>query len=106
MKKAFLIIFLCVITFGCYHPYKPYIYDNGNDYVSEGTSRIIDSSGKIGYIDSFGKVIIKPQYAFGYPFLSFKVEKREPTYPVAPVQTIQLNSHRRINTKKNKKASK
>ena len=93
MKKTFLIIFLCVITFGCYHPYKPYIYDNGNDYVSEGTSRIIDSSGKIGYIDSFGKVIIKPQYAFGYPFLSFKVEKREPTDPVAPVQTIQLNSH-------------
>ncbi len=74
MKKIFLIIFLCVITFACYHPYKPYIYDNGNDYISDGTSRIIDSSGKIGYVDSFGKVIIKPQYAFGYPFKNGKAK--------------------------------
>ena len=72
MKK--IILALCFIAFACTHSYKPYIYDNGNDYISDGTSRIIDSSGKIGYVDSFGKVIIKPQYAFGYPFENGKAK--------------------------------
>lgn len=46
--------------------------------------------------------VILSKYIIGYSFLSFKVEKREPTDPVAPVQTIQLNSHKRINTKNKK----
>ena len=49
--------------------------------------------------------VILSKYIIGYSFLSFKVEKREPTDPVAPVQTIQLNSHKRINTKKKKNTS-
>ena len=40
--------------------------------------------------------VILSKYIIGYSFLSFKVEKREPTDP---------NSHKRINTKKKKNTS-
>ena len=36
--------------------------------VSEGLYRIIDWKGRIGYADETGKTVIRPRFAFGYPF--------------------------------------
>ena len=59
-------------------PHKHYAifqYDNGDDYVSDGTIRIIDpKSQKIGYSTPDGKVLIEPQFAFGYPFENGKAK--------------------------------
>lgn len=43
-------------------------YDNGNDYVSEGLYRIVDKRGRIGYAAEDGETVIKPRFAFGFPF--------------------------------------
>ena len=48
--------------------YKIFQYDNGDDYIREGLRRIFDSTGKIGYADDNGKVIITPRFAFAFPF--------------------------------------
>ena len=48
--------------------YKPYQYDNGDDYVSDGRYRIVDKYGKIGYATVNNAVIISPRFAFGFPF--------------------------------------
>lgn len=48
--------------------YKPYQYDNGDDYVSEGLYRIVDGDGRIGYATANNAVIISPRFAFGFPF--------------------------------------
>lgn len=48
--------------------YSVFQYDNGNDYVSEGMCRIVDRKGRIGYADEGGKTVIKPRFAFGFPF--------------------------------------
>lgn len=42
-------------------------YDNGPDYISDGTFRIIDNS-KMGFADTTGKIVIQPVYRFTYPF--------------------------------------
>lgn len=54
--------------------YSVFQFDNGNDYIKNGTFRIRDKNGKIGYANSKGKVIIKPQYAFGFPFEAGKAK--------------------------------
>lgn len=43
-------------------------YDNGVDYVEEGLFRITDDNGLIGFADTLGNVIIKPQFKFAFPF--------------------------------------
>lgn len=48
--------------------YKPFQYDNGDDYVCDGLYRIIDKDGKIGYASENNVVVIPPRYAFGFPF--------------------------------------
>lgn len=48
--------------------FKPYQYDNGDDYVSEGLYRIVDGDGRIGYATANNAVIISPRFAFGFPF--------------------------------------
>lgn len=48
--------------------YSIFLFDNGNDYINNGTFRIKDKKGKIGYANKQGKIIIKPKYAFGFPF--------------------------------------
>ena len=49
--------------------YDIYQIDNGNDYVQEGLVRIIDkTTHKMGYATPQGKVMIQPQFAFGFPF--------------------------------------
>lgn len=48
--------------------YRPYRFDNGDDYISEGLYRIVDKTGKIGYAAADGTIIISPRFAFGFPF--------------------------------------
>lgn len=45
-----------------------FLFDNGPDYWSDGFVRIVDAQGRFGFVDHDGKVAIKPQYAFAYPF--------------------------------------
>lgn len=42
-------------------------FDNGPDYISDGTFRIIDNS-KMGFADTTGKIIIHPIYDFTFGF--------------------------------------
>lgn len=67
-RAAFLVMALLLSGCSASGPVTPYLYDNGPDYLSEGLMRIQDSSGKIGYADEKGKIVISPQFAFGYPF--------------------------------------
>ncbi len=46
----------------------PYLYDNGADYFQEGFARIVDASGKVGFISAAGVIVIPPHYDFAYPF--------------------------------------
>ena len=43
-------------------------YDNGDDYMQDGMYRIVDKKGRIGYADGDGRTVIKPRFAFGFPF--------------------------------------
>ena len=54
--------------------YRAFQYDNGDDYVSEGPYRIVDRKGRIGYAEETGKTIIRPRFAFGYPFEGSKAK--------------------------------
>lgn len=49
-------------------------FDNGVDPVNEGLFRIKDKTGKIGFADTLGNVIIKPQFAFAFPFKDGKAK--------------------------------
>ncbi len=65
---------MLVVTTEGYYPsvvesgFKPFQYDNGDDYVSDGRYRIVDKDGKIGYATEDNAVIISPRFAFGFPF--------------------------------------
>ena len=48
--------------------FKPYQYNNGDEYVSDDRYRIVDKDGKIGYATVNNDVIILPRFAFGFPF--------------------------------------
>ncbi|MFL9835281.1 WG repeat-containing protein [Chryseobacterium terrae] len=47
--------------------YKPFFYDNGADYFSEGVRRFV-KDGKVGFVDRNGTVVIKPEHDFVSPF--------------------------------------
>jgi WG containing repeat len=47
--------------------YKPFIFDNGPDYVQEGLLRYIED-GKMGFVDEAGKKMITAEYDFVSPF--------------------------------------
>lgn len=47
--------------------YRPFFYDNGADYFSEGVRRFV-KDGKVGFVDRNGTVVIKPQHDFVSPF--------------------------------------
>lgn len=49
-------------------------YDNGPDYIQEGLFRIMNEDGLIGFADSLGNVVIKPQFNFAYPFKAGKTK--------------------------------
>ncbi|WP_374163208.1 WG repeat-containing protein [Arcticibacter sp. MXS-1] len=56
------------------HIYNIYPLDNGPDYTSEGTYRIIEN-GKIGYVDSLtSEVLIQPKFDCAYPFENGKAK--------------------------------
>ncbi len=76
MKNILLLtVFLFSAGCGLNHHYSVYQYDNGDDYISEGTQRIIDhKTHKMGYATPDGKVIIPPQYKFAYPFKNGKAK--------------------------------
>ena len=46
---------------------RPMMYDNGPDYFSEGLARYVES-GKYGFFDIAGRVVIEAQYDFAFPF--------------------------------------
>lgn len=48
--------------------------DNGPDYISEGLFRIMDENGLIGFADSLGNVVIKPQFKFATSFENGKAQ--------------------------------
>jgi hypothetical protein len=43
--------------------YRPYVFDNGPDYLREGLSRFIEN-GKMGFVDRQGKKVIPAQFDF------------------------------------------
>lgn len=47
--------------------YKPFIYDNGPDYVSEGLLRYVEN-GKMGFVDEAGQKKIPAEFDFAFPF--------------------------------------
>lgn len=47
--------------------YRPFFYDNGADYFSEGVRRFV-KNGKVGFADRNGKTIIKAEHDFASPF--------------------------------------
>ncbi|NML57634.1 WG repeat-containing protein [Chryseobacterium cheonjiense] len=47
--------------------YRPFFYDNGADYFSEGMRRFV-KNGKVGFTDRNGTVVIRPKYDFASPF--------------------------------------
>lgn len=47
--------------------YRPFLYDNGADYFSEGLRRFVEN-GKVGFVDRNGSVVITPQSDFASPF--------------------------------------
>ena len=49
-------------------------YDNGPDNIREGLFRIRDDNGLIGFADSLGNVVIKPQFKFATPFENGKAQ--------------------------------
>lgn len=53
---------------------KAYAYDNGPDYFEEGLARIVDPRGKVGYIDTTGKIAIAPQFDDAASFCHGKAE--------------------------------
>jgi hypothetical protein len=53
---------------------KAYAYDNGPDYFEEGLARIVDPRGKVGYIDTTGKIVIAPQFDDAASFCHGKAE--------------------------------
>lgn len=54
--------------------FKPYQFDNGDDEVRCERYRIVDKSGKIGYANPQGYIVIEPKYAFGFPFENGKAK--------------------------------
>jgi len=46
---------------------KPFIFDNGPDYIEEGLFRYVENN-KIGFANIDGEIIIKAKYDFATPF--------------------------------------
>jgi hypothetical protein len=45
-----------------------YPFDNGPDYISDGTFRIVENN-RIGFADTSGRIIIKPIFYFSFEFI-------------------------------------
>ncbi|SDR01712.1 WG containing repeat-containing protein [Chryseobacterium soldanellicola] len=47
--------------------YRPFFYDNGADYFSEGVRRFV-KNGKVGFVDRNGTIVIEANHDFAAPF--------------------------------------
>jgi hypothetical protein len=47
---------------------RPFLYDNGPDYFVEGLARYVDGKKLMGFFDRTGRIAIKAQYEFAWPF--------------------------------------
>jgi hypothetical protein len=47
--------------------YRPFFYDNGADYFSEGVRRFV-KNGKVGFVDRNGTIVIEANHDFASPF--------------------------------------
>lgn len=47
--------------------FRVFVFDNGPDYIEEGTFRIV-KDGKIGYASVSGEIIVPPMYEAAWPF--------------------------------------
>lgn len=54
--------------------YPAFHFDNGDDYVVEGLSRIVDEQGRIGYADEKGNTVIAPRFKCAFPFENGKAK--------------------------------
>lgn len=52
--------------------YPSFQADGRDDVLTDGMFRIVDESGKVGYADASGKVVITPRFAYAYPFCNGK----------------------------------
>jgi hypothetical protein len=50
---------------------RAFVFENGADYFSDGRARTV-ANGRIGYIDRRLRVVVAPQYDFGFPFAKGK----------------------------------
>lgn len=48
--------------------FRIYWFDSSPDSPREGLFRIVDESGKLGYANVKGEIVIPPRFAFGFPF--------------------------------------
>jgi len=53
--------------------FEVYWFDNGPDNIAEGLFRI-KKNGKIGYSDTYGKIVIEPQFDCAFPFENGKAK--------------------------------
>lgn len=53
--------------------FEVYNFENGPDYIEEGTFRIVKDD-KIGYANEAGEIIIEPQYTCAFPFQDGKAK--------------------------------
>ena len=67
MRQLICLVVACLLL-GCTPTHKPFIFDAGDDPVEGGLYRIVDAHDRMGYADATGRVVIRPQYAFGFPF--------------------------------------
>lgn len=77
MSKILIITIIVLSSCSSIKHYNMFQCDNGSDYVSEGMYRIVDQRGRIGYADESGKTVIKPRFAFGFPFKNGKAKVTE-----------------------------
>ena len=47
--------------------FEVFPFDNGPDHPHDGLFRIVDN-GLIGFVDTRGKIVIKPRFRFAFPF--------------------------------------
>ncbi|MCC3156328.1 WG repeat-containing protein [Hymenobacter sp. 15J16-1T3B] len=48
--------------------FRVHAFDNGPDYPVEGLFRIVGDSGRLGYADTLGRVVIAPRFGAAFPF--------------------------------------
>ncbi len=69
-------LFMLMFCAGCASRHYSVWKDNSDcDYAREGIIRIVDNeTGKIGYADPNGEILIEPRYAYGFPFENGKAK--------------------------------